>query len=376
VRIWHRSVCCAVLAVVMLATVPVCAVTGADPIPGRALVGAIRWDAWHGDASSVGLTVEKTLAPAHWHYRLPFYGKVTGENAVEVRGNTQAIMDREIDYAHAAGLDYWAFVVYPEENALSQGLKLYLTSEKKSLMRFCLNLQGGWEAGGGPEAWPGKVARYIRYFKEPTYQTVLNGRPLVFLYSVEGLVGPGKFENWAAARTAFDALRAAVTAAGMPTPYIVAQGWSPEKLKEQVAALGLDAVGAYASSAGAKAGTYADLATHTERWWDAFKACGLPVVPLATSGWDMRPRVETPTPWVKGGNIEEYYEAPTPGELADHISRVLAWCRENPEAAEAGAVLIYAWNEFDEGGWLCPTLSEGTARLDAISKILKPGGAR
>ena len=168
-------------------------------------------------------------------------------------------MDREIDYAHAAGLDYWAFVVYPEENALSQGLKLYLTSEKKSLMRFCLNLQGGWEAGGGPEAWPGKVARYIRYFKEPTYQTVLNGRPLVFLYSVEGLVGPGKFENWAAARTAFDALRAAVTAAGMPTPYIVAQGWSPEKLKEQVARL--DAVRAYASSAGAKAGTYADLAT-------------------------------------------------------------------------------------------------------------------
>ena len=375
-RIGHRGVCCSVLAVVMLAMSPVREAAGADLGPGRALVGAIRWDAWHGDASSVGLTVEKTLAPAHWHYRLPFYGKVTGENAVEVRGNTQAIMNREIDYAHGAGLDYWAFVVYPEDNALSQGLKLYLASEKKSLVRFCLNLQGGWEAGGGPDAWPDNVARYIRYFKEPTHQTVLNGRPLVFLYSVEGLVGPGKFENWAAARAAFDALRAAVIAAGIPTPYIVAQGWSPEKLKEQAATLGLDAVGAYASSAGAKAGTYADLARHTEAWWDAFKACGMPVVPLATAGWDMRPRVETPVPWVKGGDIEQYYEAPAPGELADHVSRALAWCRENPEAAEAGAVLIYAWNEFDEGGWLCPTLSEGAARLDAIGKILKPGGVQ
>jgi hypothetical protein len=34
-------------------------------------------------------------------------------------------------------------------------------------------------------------------------------------------------------------------------------------------------------------------------------------------------------------------------------------------------VIIYAWNEFDEGGWICPTISEGTSRLDAISKVLK-----
>ena len=348
---------------------------GDDARPARAVVGAIRWDAWHGDASKVGLTVEKTLAPSHWHYRLPFYGRVVGENAVEVRGNTPKIMDREIDYAHAAGLEYWAFVIYPEDNALSQGLHLYLASEKKSSIKFCMNLQGGWEAGGGPDAWPAKVARYIRYFKEPTYQTVLNGRPLVFLYSVDGLVGPGKFEDWAAARTAFDALRAAAVAAGIPSPYIVAQGWSPDTLKEQAATLGLDAIGAYASSAGAKAGSYADLARHTEEWWDTFKSVGKPVVPLVTAGWDMRPRVETPVPWVKGGDIEQYYEAPKPAELATHLEHAITWCHKNPEAAEAQAILIYAWNEFDEGGWLCPTLKEGAARLEAIVNIVKPGSA-
>ncbi len=338
--------------------------------PARAVVGAIRWDAWHGDASTVGLTVEKTLSPTRWHYRLPFYGKVVGENAVEVRGNTREIMDREIDYAHAAGLDYWAFVIYPEDNALSQGLHLYLASEKKSHIKFCMNLQGGWEASGGSTVWPGKIARYIRYFKEPFYQTVLNGRPLVYLYSVEGLVGPGKFEDWAAARTAFDALRAAVIAAGMPTPYIVAQGWSVVTLKDQMETLGLDAIGAYASSAGAKAGAYADLARHTEEWWNTFKSVGKPIVPLVTTGWDMRPRVETPVPWVKGGDIEQYYEAPNPQELATHLEHAIAWCREHPETAEARAILIYAWNEFDEGGWLCPTLAEGSTRLDALGGIL------
>ncbi len=340
--------------------------TTAGECEGRPLIGAIRWDAWHGDASEVGLLVEKTLGPKHWHHRLPFYGQVVGENAVEARANDQTIMDQEIEYAHAAGLDYWAFVTYPEKDALSLGLKLYLSSEKKNKVNFCLNLQGGWESQGGSAAWPGKVDRYVRHFRESAYQTVLQGRPLVFLYSIEDLVGPGRFETWADARQAVDALRAAAKAAGLPSPYIVAQGWSPETLREQTEVLGLDAVGAYAAAAGAKAGSYADLAAHAESRWDALRATGKPVVPLASAGWDMRPRVETPVPWVEKGDIEEYYAAPTPAELTAHVGRALAWCRNHPEAAEARTVLIYAWNEFDEGGWLCPTLGEGDARVRAI----------
>ena len=350
--------------------------TFASDAPGDApddhvLLGAIRWDAWHGPASEVGLIVEKTLAPAHWHYRLPFYGKVTGENAVEVRGNTQAIMDQEIAYAHAGGLDYWAFVVYPEDNALSLGLKLYLSSQHKHDIAFCLNLQGGWEARGGPAAWPAKVQRYVAYFKEPTYQTVLGDRPLVFLYSVRDLVGPGRFETWDDARAAFDQLRDAAKAAGLGNPYIVAQGWSPEVLKDQLEKLGLDAIGAYASNGGGAAAPYVSLAAHTERWWDTLKATGCEVVPLATAGWDMRPRVETPVPWVKGGDITKYYEPPQPAELAAHVQNAVQWCNANPTTAHARTVLIYAWNEFDEGGWLCPTLTEGPARLHALQEALE-----
>lgn len=338
---------------------------------GRPVVGAIRWDAWHGPASEVGLIVEKTLAPKHYHHRLPFFGRVTGDNTVEARGNTQAIMDQEIAYAHASGLDYWAFVIYPEEHALSDGLKFYLSSERKKDIRFCLNLQGGWESRGSLDAWPEKAQRYTGYFTQATYQTVLEGRPLVFLYSIEDLVGPGRFESWEEARSAMDQLRQSAREAGARNPYIVGQGWSPEVLKEQAETLGLDAIGAYASAAGEKAAPYAALAAHTERWWDAFKATGREVVPLVTAGWDMRPRVETPVPWVQGGDIEQYYEAPQPGELAAHLEKALEWCKEHPDTAKAQAVLIYAWNEFDEGGWLCPTLSEGTARLDALKKVLQ-----
>ncbi len=342
----------------------------ADSGAERPIVGAIRWDAWHGDASPVGLVVEETLAASHWHDRLPFYAEAIGENAVKVRANSQAIMDQEIAYASQAGLDYWAFVVYPEEDPLSLGLKLYLDSEYKDDINFCLNLQGGWESGDGPDAWPAKVARYVRYMQESTYQTVLDGRPLIYLFSVEGLVGPGRFETWEDARDAFDLLRREVMDAGLPNPYIVAQGWSGDTLKAQTEALGLDAIGAYAANGGAREASFADLVAHTESVWASFRETGLPVVPLVTSGWDRRPRVETPVPWEDGGDIRMYYEAPTPDELAAHLADAIAWCRQYPQTAEAQALLIYAWNEFDEGGWLCPTLIEGTARLDAIQPLL------
>ncbi len=344
----------------------------ADEQRNRPIVGAVRWDAWHGPASEVGLTVEKTLAPKRWHYRLPFYAKVIGENAVEVRANTQAIMDQEIDHAGNAGLDYWAFVVYPEEYALSLGLKLYLSSEKKHRVNFCLDLQGGWEARGGAKAWPEKVDRYVRYFREATYQTVLGGRPLVYLYSIEALIGEGLFNTWDDARAAFQTLREATKARGLPNPYIIGQGWSPDMLKDQMVKLGLDAIGAYASTSGAKAAPYSALTAHTERWWDAFKATGCEVVPLVTAGWDMRPRVETPVPWVKDGDIHQYYEAARPEELGAHLRKAMEWCKANTDAARAQAVLIYAWNEFDEGGWICPTLTDGAARLNALHNVLRP----
>ena len=44
---------------------------------GKPLVGAIRWDAWQ-ENGGIQAAVEKTLGPNHWHYRLPFFARVTG----------------------------------------------------------------------------------------------------------------------------------------------------------------------------------------------------------------------------------------------------------------------------------------------------------
>lgn len=82
-----------------------------DPLQAR--VGAIRWDAWHGDHGTPGRAVEQALGPVAYHGRLPFFAQVLGDDAVRIDGTPQAVMDAEITYAADAGLAYWAFVTYP-----------------------------------------------------------------------------------------------------------------------------------------------------------------------------------------------------------------------------------------------------------------------
>ena len=53
----------------------------------------------------------------------------------------------------------------------------------------------------------------------------------------------------------------------------------------------------------------------------------------------------------------------TPDEIAAHVRAAIAWTQANRDLNPANAVLIYAWNEHDEGGWLQPTRrADRTAR--------------
>jgi hypothetical protein len=144
--------------------------------PSRPSVGAIRWDAWSG--GRVTEEVQRTLGPAKYHDRLPWFAEVRSDNQVRIDGSPPEIMAREIDFAADAGLDYWAFLLYPETDTMSQALKQYLKSPKRPRLNFCVILHNAF---GVPEAaWPKERSRLVSLLKEPGYQTVLGGRPLVF----------------------------------------------------------------------------------------------------------------------------------------------------------------------------------------------------
>lgn len=73
-------------------------------------VGAIRWDAWTG--GTVTAQVEKTLSPKRYQHRLPWFAEVIDDQTARIDGSPQSVMDREIEFAANAGLDYWAFLIY------------------------------------------------------------------------------------------------------------------------------------------------------------------------------------------------------------------------------------------------------------------------
>jgi hypothetical protein len=107
-------------------------------------------------------------------------------------------------------------------------------------------------------------------------------------------------------------------------------------------------------------------------YWERCKVTGKDVVPILNVGWDVRPRWQDSELMKRyHGSEQPYYNPPTATELTRHVQAAVDWTIANPKSAKAQTILIYAWNESDEGGWLVPTLSEGNARLEAIGSVLK-----
>jgi len=335
----------------------------------RPIVGAIRWDAWHGDRSEPGKAVQKSLGPRKYHFRLPFFAKVLPNGTVRIRGDSQPVMDREIAYAKAAGIDYWAFVTYEPGTAMALGLKHYLASKHRADVKFCLTTeQARW---GTPGTSPKIVERFVRLLAEPTYQKVLDGRPLLYLGFIDEGWTRKHWGSMKAFRQAVDRFRAAVVRAGGKDPYIVVMAFDARQAAAQAKAFGCDAISAYAIFGGSKAGTpFAASRRKTAAFWNACKATATPVVPIVSFGWDPRPRVDNPVPWTRPG--PNHYRTATPAELAAHVTDALDWTARNLQAARANAVVIYAWNENDEGGWLVPTLSpDGSPNVQRVTAVGK-----
>ena len=313
------------------------------------MVGAIRWD-WTGDGS-VNRAVEKSLGPSHWHYRVPFFGTIINDSTVHAPCASQECVDQEILYAKENGLDYWNFLLYPAGSDLDLPLRRYLSSNYNSQFKFTV-------MGNSPHSPPERV---VNYFKHPSYLTVLGDRPLYYIYKKEG--------------DHISMVRDLCASEGIPDPYVVHLGSLDDA----------DAVSRYWYNGSWEGGAldgapYSGLANVAAADWQSKLNDGIPQVPLVSAGTDGRPRIENPPPW--GGDDNSYYakywEAPTPSELAASVQEAVNFVAAHPENCPSKCILMYAWNENDEGGWLTPTLDTtdifkiDDSRLRALKEVLAP----
>ncbi len=354
------------LLITTLLLAPLAELHAADDAP---IVGAIRWDGWYGDGGVVK-AVEASLGQPKYHFRLPWFARVLGEGKVSINGDSQAIMEQEIAYAAQAGLNYWAFVDYWDEApGMSIALNRYLAAKDKKGVRYCLVEEGARLDKVGTQGWN----RLIEHFRHSDYQSVLDGRPLLFVFMKTQKLGKADWEE----------LRSQTIAAGLRSPYLVLMGGNVEVERVE---LGFDAISEYACSGKGYTidpETYARLTSHhvREKLWDKWKRERTPCITFASAGWDTRPRQERPPEWCKEmvkvatpdptppAQQKPLIDAvtATPDELAAHIREAVVWTKANRDINPSGAVIVYAWNEHDEGGWLQPTL--GTDRRPSDERI-------
>ena len=345
-------------------------------IKARPVVGAIRWDAWHNpDKGSAAREVERSLSPKKYHWRAPFFSEILSDTAIRIKGYTQEVVDQEIEYASEMGLDYWAFLLYDEHSALSDGLNYYLDSKIKNKIKFCAMVTPSRSFGSkGTE-----LERLVRYFKEPSYLMIAGNRPLIYFFRpTPEWVSTMGGEN--VVKEELGMLTKKTKEAGYGEPYIVVMHYDQTRGLQMFDLLEADALSDYAIGGdnGAEGNDYVRLMKQSEVFWDKYKESGHTLVPTIMTGWDRRPRIENPVSWEleqkQGKGMDKYFEAPTTKELIHHFMQAMEWANKKNSADQAKIVLVYAWNEHDEGGWLCPTLNEdgaiNTERLEAVKKVL------
>jgi hypothetical protein len=326
----------------------------------RATVGAYYFDGWSGKTGHVSKSLETEFVN-----RRPVWGW---------KDDTVEIMQKQIDYAADHGIAFWAFDwYYPEgpnkETPLNNALGLYLKTPNRERLKFCLLEvnHGGYRIG--PEEWDACCQKWIDLFRQPTYLR-LDGQPLLIIFAPREL--QDAFGGIDGVRKAFESLRAKARQAGLPGVAIAACTSGGKPLVGDLARSGYTLLTGYNYGSGYKNGgsakPFRELIERSRRIFDQFaKYAPLPYAPVITTGWDLRPwEAKSPpekrSPW---------HPDRTPQLVEQFVRMGVRWLDEHPDkATKQRLLLLYAWNENGEGGYLTPTEAEGTEYLEAVERAV------
>jgi hypothetical protein len=338
---------------------------GKDTKTEKIKVGAWYFGGWSMPADSKGYTfhISPTLV-TQYSYREPIWGW---------REDKLDIMVDQINYAADNGLSFWGFCWYENSlssdsatmNYLNTALKLFLQAPNRNRLNFCLlSCQPVSQ-----KMWSNFCLKTIAYFKESNYLKV-GGKPVMIFFNtdevIKGLGGTSK------AKEAFDAYRALAKAKGIGDILIGARTSANVSYQDIYKDDGFDFLTTYQNSDdgrnNAGANDYSNETKADCKVWDAISSnTSMKYIPTMGTGYDMRPwAADHPTLPAS----DYWYTSVTPEKIAAHLKETMLWARNNKSKVLDNMVLIYAWNENGEGGWLTPTKSENSARLDAVKKVI------
>lgn len=239
-----------------------------------------------------------------------------------------------MEYAIYAHIDYFAYVWY--EDVMKTAREFHTQSKYKNDVKMCACI----------DSFGKDFARrdMEKLFLESYYMKVLGGRPLMYYF--------GRQNNLDAIKDDILYYRDLTKRLGIPEPYAVIMNVSPQQARDAYG----DAVST-CSIFGFDNEPFSTVAERAYSLWGSFNASEIPYVPTVSLGWNPEPRYINPVSWNSVPN-NSWAKLPRADEIEEHWLYALSFMAHPSvyENTPANVLLAYAWNEHDEGGWLCPTI--------------------
>ncbi len=342
----------------------------------RCLVGVYYFAGWWEP-----LPNKYTLNGKDWRAEYPGRLPLLGQY------NDQATMDQEIVAAAKYGVDFFQILWYPVDDLKSrltaegrpvsphveyvnEGLRLFLKSPENRRLRFTLEYVNHAPFGICDDAqWQKTCHMWCEVMRHPSYLRI-GGRPV---FKIHGLHAFRQQNSEDPVRVAerVETLRTIAREMGLPNP-LIGGGVSPLGIPAAESLEPFDYVTTYMEIPRLEKREslypYEDLLQLAQQGWVEYsRHCAKPYIPYVPAGWDPRPW-QDPRPAFELPTRRQWKAALE--SVADNLSQ-----HDNlglpTSTGRQKLLLIYAWNEFGEGGIVAPTAGDGYMKLETIQEVFQ-----
>lgn len=276
----------------------------------------------------------------------------------------QGVVDHQLQQMSQHGIGFVAVCWFWDGNRphLSHWIDRYLASTVADKPKFCILFANStFEVPKNAADWRSIYRLWMeRYTSHPKYFRI-DDRPVAFVFDVQGFIA--RLGGVSGAREAVSMARAE---GGF---YFVGTDYATVNRTADVNNAGFDAMSQYSCVLDFNGDLYRErpelgyghLVAAQESFM-SYASANFPrdvLVPIAAGWHDI--------PWNASSKLKAI---PTDAQWRDMLLRSRAYMDAMPDRTRRTG-MIYAWNEFGEGGWIEPTPAIGFTRLRAVAESFK-----